>query len=80
MFLFVDGLTRHEQDALSIRIRNEQGEETVDTLMFKRSKAHGPQRFSVKAPSGECEVSFVFLPGGDFDFYSFRFEPERSEK
>ena len=79
MTLFVDGLTRHEQDALSIRIRNEQGEETVDTLMFKRSKAHGPQRFSVKAPAGECEVSFVFLPGGDFDFYSFRFEPEHTE-
>ena len=76
MALFVDGLTRHEQDALSIRIRNEKSEETVNTLMFRRTPAHGPQRFSVKAPAGECEVSFVFLPGGDFDFYSFRFEPE----
>ena len=80
MTLLLDGLTRHEKDALTFLAKNRAGEETVETLMFTRTEAHGPQRFSVRVPTGECEVSFVFLPGSDFDFYAFRFEPEKTQK
>ena len=35
----------------------------------------GEQTFTVDAPKGLCEVSFVFLPGSSFDFYGFHFAP-----
>ena len=79
MTLLLDGLTRHEKDALTFRAKNGSGEETVETLMFEKTEAHGPQSFPVRVPAGECEVSFIFLPGSDFDFYSFRFVPENQQ-
>ena len=68
----IDGRTKLPVNTISIRIRNKEGDETITAAEFRGEQA-GIQRFGVKVPAGECSVSFVFLPGSSFDFYSFRF-------
>ena len=42
---------------------------------------NGPaaQTFALDAPAGECAVAFLFLPGCQFDFERFTFEPVKEE-
>ena len=70
--LILDGATGLTLNTVSVRIVNEQGETAVTTCAFRKSE-RGEQEFNLDAPSGLCEVSFVFLPGSSFDFYGFRF-------
>ena len=43
-------------------------------LDFAQSAECTEQRFDIPLLKGVNDVSFVFLPGSRFDFYSFRFE------
>ena len=70
--LEIEGSTPLAVNTISIRIRNRNGEETVSAAEFKGGKEE-KQSFRLKVPEGECDVSFVFLPGSSFDFYAFRF-------
>ena len=70
--LVIRGRTRLSVNTISIRIRNEQGDETVSAAEFKGTQS-GEQTFSLQVPDGICTVSFLFLPGSSFDFSAFRF-------
>ena len=70
--LEIEGRTELEINTVTIRIRNEQGEETTGIADFD-GQGEATQRFSVRVPEGKCSVSFVFLPGSCFDFDGFRF-------
>ncbi len=72
--LAIRGATDLEVNAITVRIRNENGKETVNVANF-RGGAEGEQRFDTELPGGLCTVTFVFLPGSSFDFESFRFIP-----
>lgn len=48
--------------------------EVRELCEFARSEEYTERRFNIGGISGKGEVSFVFLPGSDFDFKSFRFE------
>ncbi len=72
--LLLDGQTAHEKDAVTVHIRAKDGTETVETCLFEKRADRTEQPFCLTAPRGECGVTFVFLPGSDFDFYGFRFE------
>ena len=41
---------------------------------FSGADDYTPREFALEGITGKCKVSFVFLPGSDFDFKSFRFE------
>ena len=41
-----------------------------------KGTARGEQTFEVEVLPGVCTVSFVFLPGCQFDFYGFTFRQE----
>lgn len=71
--LILDGATGLETQAVTIRIRNEEGIEMINMCRFLRSPERGRQSFPVQVPAGMCAVSFVFLPGSSFDFYGFQF-------
>ncbi|MBQ8906459.1 MAG: DUF4982 domain-containing protein [Ruminococcus sp.] len=43
-------------------------------IEFTGADAYTERRFPLPAIRGRCEISFLFLPGCDFDFHSFRFE------
>lgn len=48
--------------------------EVRELCEFAGSEEYTERRFNIGGISGRGEVSFVFLPGSDFDFRSFRFE------
>lgn len=41
---------------------------------FEKSEEYAERSFPISGIDGKCSVSFVFLPGSDFDFKYFRFE------
>ena len=71
--LEIAGATPLEKNPITVRIQNEAGEETTEIAEFTGCGG-ACQRFAVGTPGGKCTVTFVFLPGSDFDFEGFRFE------
>lgn len=43
------------------------------TVEFEGASAYTQREFSMEGIHGKCRISFVFLPGSDFDFKSFQF-------
>lgn len=72
VMLEIDGKTSLSRNTISIRVRNDQGEEMTSAAEFD-GEGEQNQQFAVKVPSGNCTVSFVFLPGSSFDFNAFMF-------
>ncbi|MBR3873603.1 MAG: DUF4982 domain-containing protein [Clostridia bacterium] len=70
--LVIDGATALDNNPITIRIQNADGAEVNEIADFRRGS--GPQRFRIQTPGGNCTVTFVFLPGSQFDFRGFRFE------
>ena len=68
----IEGQTDLPACTVSIRIRNDRGEEMSDIAEFSGTGGKS-QRFALRVPDGVCTVSFVFLPGSSFDFGGFRF-------
>ncbi len=73
--LSIDGTTPLDANPITVRITNAAGE-IVTSLATVRGNGRCTQTFPVDAPGGECTVSFVFLPGSQFDFYGFTFRQE----
>ena len=70
--LTLEGKTPLEQNTISIRITSETGETTTELAEF-RGNGGARQQFRLRVPAGNCTVSFVFLPGCQFDFAGFQF-------
>ena len=75
-WLEIEGFTPLEINTVTVRIRNDQGQETTEIADFD-GRGGCTQRFQVQVPPGVCSVSFVFLPGSSFDFEGFRFSENR---
>ena len=71
--LIIDGATNLPVNPITIRFRNGAGQELTTLAQFQ-GDGRSTQSFDIEVLSGVGEVSFVFLPGCQFDFYSFRFE------
>ena len=71
--LTIDGATPLGENPITVRFQNEKGEALTALAQFK-GIGRSTQTFEVEILPGVCTVSFVFLPGCQFDFYGFRFE------
>ena len=67
VWLTLSGSTPLEQNPITIRIQSENGEESTQIAEFTGSGGE-QQRFALIVPGGACTVTFVFLPGSQFDF------------
>ena len=74
--LQIDGFTPLETNAISVRITGPDGQAVTSMCRFAGSAEMSSQRFSVQVPQGMCTVSFIFLPGCQFDFTGFQFLKE----
>ena len=74
-FLTINGCTPLNENPITVRFQNEEGETLSALAQFKGSE-HGAQTFELDVLPGVCTVSFVFLPGCQFDFTGFRFQQE----
>jgi len=70
--LEIEGKTSLPANTIMVRFRKKDGTETTEHAEFAGNGEH-KQRFRVKVPGGKCSVSFVFLPGSNFDFDGFVF-------
>ncbi|MBQ2953312.1 MAG: DUF4982 domain-containing protein [Clostridia bacterium] len=73
--LAIDGCTPLQENPITIRFQNEAGE-TLTTLAQFRGTERGWQEFAMDVLPGMCSVTFVFLPGCQFDFHRFRFSTQ----
>lgn len=72
--LYIKGAGHNPSNPVQLRYTPENGEQQTVFLDFAQSAECVEQRFEIPRLSGVNEISFVFLPGSKFDFYSFRFE------
>lgn len=59
-------------NTIHLRMKNEEGE-TKEILEFPQSSEYTEVTFPIEHKKGKYDISFVFLPGSNFDFMSFRF-------
>ena len=73
--LEITGYTPLHVNTITIRFTVPDGSTHTQIADFRGTGDGIPtsQVFSVRTPGGPCSVSFVFLPGSQFDFDSFRF-------
>ena len=71
--LSIDGCTPLAENPITVRFQNEAGE-TLTTLAQFKGTERGWQAFDMDVMHGLCSVTFVFLPGCQFDFFRFRFD------
>ncbi len=66
---------RTRKDSNPVHVRFFRGEEAVkEVCEFPKAEEYTEMSFPMPHMTGEWDVSFIFLPGSDFDFSSFRFE------
>lgn len=71
--LTLDAATSLVENPVTIHFESEDGRQLTSLAQFKGT-GRGEQTFEVEVLPGVCKVSFVFLPGSQFDFYGFRFD------
>ena len=71
--LEIAGHTPLTVNAITIRLNGINGKSITEIADFTGSGGR-TQRFRISVPGGNCSISFVFLPGSQFDFDGFRFE------
>jgi len=70
--LRICGRTPLEKNTIQIRFSGDSGE-MVFLVEFPHSEDYTEQEFSIEHLTGSGKVTFVFLPGCNFDFRSFEF-------
>ena len=60
-------------NTVSLRFRQNGGGETTRLLEFIKSTDYITREFDVGEIKGLCDISFIFLPGSNFNFEWFRF-------
>ena len=70
--LLICGRTRNESNTISILFSNEDGTVTRN-VEFTYSEEYKEMEFKLEKITGNQKVSFVFLPGSNFDFKWFKF-------
>ena len=70
------GRTPNPVNTVHLRLVNcEDGTEIKEILEFPGSGDYTEVQFPIELRKGKWDISFVFLPGSNFDFKSFRFLP-----
>lgn len=71
--LYVHGRTPLDHNTIQVRFTGAEGETSV-MAEFMHSEEYNWQSFELPEIKGNMKVTFVFLPGCNFDFKEFRFE------
>lgn len=71
--VIVSGKTPNDMNSIQLRSVSESGEIKTQLLEFPHSDDYTAVEFPLEKLAGKQTVSFVFLPGSNFDFEWFRF-------
>ena len=69
------GATPLPSNTIQIRFNDDAGNEQIQVVEFAQANDYVAQEFSLELVVGMNQVSFIFLPGCQFDFKWFKFLP-----
>ena len=67
------GKSNTENNTINIKFFAEDGTSTTQVIEFAHTDGYEEKTFPLPPVSGKQKISFVFLPGSNFDFKWFRF-------
>ena len=68
------GRTKNSVNSIQLRYNDNNGVQNTELLEFPYSEEYIEKDFDISELTGEKDISFVFLPGSNFDFKWFKFE------
>ena len=68
------GKSNTDNNTINIKFFDADNSSTTQIIEFENTDDYEEKTFDIKAVTGEKKVSFVFLPGCNFDFKWFKFE------
>ena len=71
--LTICGKSNTENNTINIKFFAEDGTSSTQVIEFPHTDAYEEKTFSITPVTGKQKISFVFLPGSNFDFKWFRF-------
>ena len=71
--LTICGKSNSDNNTINVKWFSEDGSTRTDVIEFPHTQDYEEKTFEIKPVSGNQKVSFVFLPGSNFDFKWFRF-------
>ncbi|MCR2802486.1 glycoside hydrolase family 2 TIM barrel-domain containing protein [Paenibacillus soyae] len=76
-WLVINGNSPVDKNTIHIRFDGENGE-SAQVVEFERTSGYEERRYRIDRVRGMMKVTFIFLPGSQFDFGWFQFEKEES--
>lgn len=71
--LTICGKSNSDNNTINVKWFSEDGSTRTDVIEFPHTQDYEEKTFEINPVSGNQKVSFVFLPGSNFDFKWFRF-------
>lgn len=72
--LIICGKSNTENNTINIKFFGEDGQNSTQVIEFAHTGDYEEKTFELSPVSGNQKISFVFLPGSNFDFKWFKFE------
>ena len=72
--LTVCGKSNTENNTINIKFFDSDGKSTTQVIEFSHTDKYEEKKFEIESVKGNKKISFVFLPGCNFDFKWFKFE------
>ena len=71
------GKSNTENNTINIKFFAEDGISTTQVIEFAHTNGYEEKNFPLQPVTGRQKISFVFLPGSNFDFKWFRFKSDK---
>ncbi len=71
--LTICGKSNTENNTINLKIFAADGTSTTQVIEFVHTNSYEEKTFPLALITGPAKISFVFLPGSNFDFKWFRF-------
>ena len=72
--LTICGRSNTDNNTINVKYFDNDGKSTTEVIDFAHTDEYEEKTFKIEPVSGEKKISFVFLPGCNFDFKWFKFE------
>ena len=72
--LTICGKSNNDNNTINIKFFDNEGKSTTEVIEFSHTNEYEEKTFDIEPVKGEKKISFIFLPGCNFDFKWFKFE------
>ena len=72
--LTICGKSNNDNNTINVKFFDKDGNSTTEIIEFSHTDEYEEKTFDIEPVEGEKKISFIFLPGCNFDFKWFKFE------